>query len=348
MNVKKLKTGKITLNPTYHGWPTVAITESGELLAVCSGNREGHMCPYGRVFFYRSKDGGETWTGPEFLSQGPLDDRDAGICIAADGSILVNYFTSVATILEKWGKPHPWDVVARSISLETLRDEHGLWMRRSTDNGLTWSEKYRTAVNNPHGPVLLKSGRLFMPGKVHSYYPVDSAMMKPEMAASISDDNGKTWQIIGQIPPPPGHENANCHELHAAETENGDLIVQIRACRKGECITRTWQTESMDGGATWSEPHYICDGFPSFLQRTRNGNLLMTYGWRKEPFGVRAMFSADGGKTWSEELIIHDRGLNRDLGYPSTVEMPDGTFFTLWYEHNGMSAELNYCRWTVS
>ena len=74
----------------------------------------------------------------------------------------------------------------------------------------------------------------------------------------------------------------------------------------------------------------------------------MTYGWRKAPCGVRAMISNDNGRSWGEELIIRTDAFNRDVGYPSTVEMPDGTFFTLWYEHNGMSAELNYCRWTVS
>ena len=94
MNIQKIFSGTIDLNQTYHGWPTVAITKTGELLAVCSGNRVAHVCPFGRTFFYRSSDGGKTWTGPEVLSKGPLDDRDAGICIAADGSVLMNYFTS--------------------------------------------------------------------------------------------------------------------------------------------------------------------------------------------------------------------------------------------------------------
>ena len=46
----------------YNGWPTIAQTADGELLTVVSGGREGHVCPFGRVDFYRSKDGGKTWS----------------------------------------------------------------------------------------------------------------------------------------------------------------------------------------------------------------------------------------------------------------------------------------------
>ena len=345
MNLKINFSGMITNNPTYHGWPTVALTADGTLLAVCSGNRENHVCPYGRVFFYRSTDGGRNWTGPEFLSQGPLDDRDAGLCIAADGSILVNYFTSLCALYAKWEHDPAWDMIKRSITLDILEKEHGYWMRRSTDGGISWSEKYRTPVNNPHGPVLLKSGRLFMPGKDLDPATATEARMAPGMSATVSDDNGVTWQILSTIPAPAGHDSAKCHELHATEAADGTILVQIRDQNGPSPVT--WQTESANGGLTWSEPHSICEGFPTHLLTLKDGRLLMTYGWRKEPFGVRAMFSADGGKTWGEEWIIHDRGLNRDLGYPSTVEMPDGTFFTLWYENDGTVAHLNYSNWEL-
>jgi hypothetical protein len=31
-------------------------------------------------------------------------------------------------------------------------------------------------------------------------------------------------------------------------------------------------------------------------------------------------------------MIISGDGTNRDLGYPSTVELADGTLLTVWYE----------------
>ena len=80
----------------YHGWPTLAQGKSGELLLVCSGGREAHVCPFGRTDFMRSSDGGETWSFPRVVMDGPIDDRDAGVLETAKGSILITNFTSLA------------------------------------------------------------------------------------------------------------------------------------------------------------------------------------------------------------------------------------------------------------
>ena len=44
----------------------------------------------------RSIDGGKTWSQPETINNTPLDDRDAGILVLKDGTILVTWFTSLA------------------------------------------------------------------------------------------------------------------------------------------------------------------------------------------------------------------------------------------------------------
>src|SRR5437868_5955661 len=59
----------------YHGWPTLARRRNGQLLLVCSGGRESHVCPFGRVELMRSNDGGQTWTWPQVLLDSPIDDR---------------------------------------------------------------------------------------------------------------------------------------------------------------------------------------------------------------------------------------------------------------------------------
>ena len=89
--------------PLYHGWPTLARRTDGELLLAFSGGREAHVCPFGRVELMRSRDEGRTWGWPQVLSDGPIDDRDAGIVETPRGSILVTTFTSLAyvPILEK-------------------------------------------------------------------------------------------------------------------------------------------------------------------------------------------------------------------------------------------------------
>src|SRR5690349_15893176 len=72
----------------YHGWPTLGLDKQGNLLVVCSGGRETHVCPFGRVELIRSSDGGHTWSWPEVLMDTPIDDRDAGLCLTSAGSLL--------------------------------------------------------------------------------------------------------------------------------------------------------------------------------------------------------------------------------------------------------------------
>ena len=54
------------------------------------------FCPFGRVELMRSRDGGENWSFPRVVIDGPIDDRDAGVVETAAGSLLITTFTSVA------------------------------------------------------------------------------------------------------------------------------------------------------------------------------------------------------------------------------------------------------------
>jgi len=58
----------------------------------------------------------------------------------------------------------------------------------------------------------------------------------------------------------------------------------------------------------------------------------MSYGHRRKPYGNQARLSTDNGKSWSEPMLISADGTSGDLGYPSTVELADGTLLTVWYE----------------
>jgi len=71
---------------------------------------------------------------------------------------------------------------------------------------------------------------------------------------------------------------------------------------------------------------------PSHLLRLRDGRLVMTYGYRRSPFGNQARVSTDHGRTWGAPLTISADGASGDLGYPSTVELADGRLLTVWYE----------------
>lgn len=340
----------------YHGWSTVARRRNGELLVTCSGGREQHVCPFGRVELIRSHDDGQTWTWPEVLLDGPIDDRDSGILETAQGSLLVTTFTSLAyePILAKAEKLKPgqpgawpaerlqaWQAAHTRLSTEQRASDLGQWMIRSSD-GVTWSARYPSTVNSPHGPVQLADGRLLYAGK--ELWTGDR-----RVGVCESLDDGLSWRWLANIPVRPGDDPKNYHELHAVEAANLRLLVQIRNHNKANA-GETLQSESTDGGKTWSVPHSIgVWGLPSFLLRLKDGRLLMTYGHRRPPFGNQARLSDDYGRTWSEPMIISGDGAGGDLGYPSTVQLGDGSLLTVWYEamKGAPKAVLRQTRWSL-
>lgn len=348
-----LETSVIAGNGRYCGWPTLARRKNGELLLVCSGGREGHVCPFGRVELQRSQDQGASWSYPRVVMDGPIDDRDAGVLETARGSILITTFTSLAyePILEKarrersWAADRldRWQAAHQRVSADERHQALGVWMIRSTDGGVTFSRRSATQVNSPHGPVQLSDGRLLYAGK--ELWQGDH-----RIGVSVSKDDGETWSWLATIPTRDGDQHQDYHELHAVEAANGTLVVQIRN-HNSKHSRETLQSVSRDGGVTWSTPRSIgVWGLPSHLLRLADGRLLMTYGHRREPLGNQARVSEDHGENWSEPFVISDDGVSGDLGYPSTVELPNGDLLSVWYENMAASprAVLRQARWRLA
>ena len=362
--IKILDTRVISQQPEYYcGWPTVARRANGELWVTWSGGREAHVCPFGQVVSMTSHDDGKTWTYPRVLLDSATDDRDSGVVETAKGTLLVTTFTSLAyePLLAKqegmtelatggWkkGQMSPeqlarWKAAHARLSDAERKAELGQWLIRSTDGGKTWGTRIPTIVNSPHGPIQLRDGRLLYAGK--QLWTDDK-----KIGVCESTDDGATWKWLAEIPTRSGDQvPSGYHELHAIEAANGTLIVQIRNHNKANS-GETLQSESTDGGKTWSEPHSIgVWGLPSHLLKLRDGRLLMTYGHRRAPFGNQARLSNDNGKTWGEAMIISGDGPGGDLGYPSTVELADGTLLTVWYEamKGSPRAVLRQARWRL-
>ena len=333
----------------YHGWPTITRRRGGQLLVVCSGGREGHVCPFGRVEMMRSDDDGQTWGWPCVLMDSEIDDRDAGVMETNRGTLLVNSFTSLAYDTEenRWPKPEDkdrfrrWQAAHNRLTAEQRQKMVGVWMVRSTDEGVTWSGRYHTVVYSPHGPMQLADGRLLYAGKE----------LHGERRAGVceSTDDGQTWQWLARIPTRPGDDHNVYHELHAVETTDGTIVAQIRNYNKRN-NRETIQTESTDGGKTWSESHSIgVWGYPSHLLRLNDSRLLMTFGHRRTPYGNQARVSEDHGRTWSEPMIVSGDAVGADMGYPSTVQLDDGTLLTVWYEvmRGSPYAVLRQAKWNL-
>jgi Neuraminidase (sialidase) len=335
----------------YHGWPTITRRRNGQLVLVCSGGRDEHVCPFGRVEYMTSSDDGKTWSWPRVILDGPIDDRDAGVMETSKGTLLVTSFSSLAyeaTLVQAEKSPSSWPKarLVRWRSAHARADAAqrkqalGVWMIRSTDGGLTWSRRYDSIVNSPHGPIELSDKRLLYAGI--------RLWQGRRVGVCISVDDGLTWKWLAEIPTRGGDRHQDYHELHAVET-SGRIVVHIRNHNRTN-YRETLQCHSSDGGKTWSKPRSIgVWGLPSHLLKLRDGRLLMSYGHRRKPFGNLARLSEDGGATWSKPLTISDDGAGGDLGYPSTVQVADGSLVSVWYESmkGRAKAILRQARWRL-
>jgi sialidase-1 len=312
----------------YIGWPTITKTKSNELLVVFSGNRDAHVCPFGITQMIRSKDNGKSWSEPETINNTPLDDRDAGILETKQGTLLVSWFTSLAFDTPDFYKEKPeWKRHGEKISTEIKQQWIGNWTRRSTNGGKSWEEPVKQIVSAPHGPIELADGRLIYvgTGKINDLYGI---------GVEESTDDGQSWKLISTIEIPKDKSINDFSEPHVVETSDGKLVTMIRYEPTDQSEWYLHQSESYDGGKSWTRARKTTIwGYPAHLLRLKNDWLLAVYGVRRKPYGERACISKDGGKSWDiANEVIFSESSNGDQGYPSSVQLDDGSILTVYYQ----------------
>lgn len=341
----------------YQGWPTVCRDKNGVLYAVCSGHRVGHVCPFGKNYLYKSYDEGETWSEPVIVNDTFLDDRDAGIVASDSGEMILSWFNhplAFYTDCFKNKNERDPDFYAYSLidgMLETCNNLppekfcHGSFIRRSTDGGVNWSEAEIVPVTAPHGPIYLKSGELFYLGKeFHSGY-----LDKGEIYACKYLDG--EWKAVGKINLPSHLTEHQVHEPSVLELENGELLGALRVHDGiNEENFTMYLCRSVDGGKSWSTPQPTgISGSPPHLMLHSSGAIILSYARRADNYSERAVISRDGGKTFGEEIILRTSKTD-DIGYPSTVELSDGTLLTAYYHYldEDNFASILGTKWKIS
>ena len=326
----------------YAGWPTLTRLRNGELRVVYSGGREAHICPWGKVRMIRSVDGGETWSKPETIYDCAIDDRDAALLELKDGTLLVFWFTDVDFGDPKYVPGERYQKYWNTLDKTAVRQMLGSFCIRSTDGGKTWSNPVRLPAMTPHGPTLLRDGRILMVG-MQSRYTRGHLTNDPEeksepshkkIVVCESKDGGLTWQTVTHISPDDWNR-WTIAEPTVHEAKDGTLCAYFRY-HKG--LAHLLLSESKDGGRTWSQlKETNVDGYPPHILRLRDGRTLLTYARRKKgSMGVFAAIGMDDGRTWdvANELVLL-RDDNPDLGYATTAELDDGTLLTVFYRHPG-------------
>jgi len=147
-------------------------------------------------------------------------------------------------------------------------------------------------------------------------------------------DGGVSWKFLAFVgPEPPGF-----YIMPSTVRLSPERLVMTTRRREGPGEPHhrwidTWQ--SRDNGAHWrflnDAVADVGEGNPPSMIQLSDRRLCLTYGLRKAPFEVHAKFSSDDGRTWSEPFVLQTGAGGRDLGYPRTLQRPDGTIVTVYY-----------------
>ena len=154
-------------------------------------------------------------------------------------------------------------------------------------------------------------------------------------------DGGKTWDFVGWIGPEPKGFGIMPATVRLGPDELYTVV------RRRE-MRRRWLAayRSMDNGATWTaeaDPVESCgEGNPASLIKLRDGRLCLVYGYRAEPYSIRAKLSGDNGRTWSGDIVLRDDGAGRDIGYTRSVQRPDGKVVSVYYFHDAATGPERY------
>lgn len=291
----------------------------------------------------RSLDGGETWTVEYPNEKGDLIPEGPGL----HGTELPG--VEIPEWKEFDGRidfTHP----NFAFTLR-MRDHHAGPSRfyYSYDRGRTWSEPFR--FPNLGTPGIAARTDYHVLGKYHCRVFLTAAKPDGEEGRPLvaeTKDGGKTWELVSFIGPEPDGFSIMPAALQVGEKE---WIVTLRR-REGP---ERWmdQYRSLDDCRTWTyERRAVEDlaiGNPPSLVKLEDGRLCLTYGYRGEPYSIRAKLSDDKGHTWSDEIMLRDDGLSRDVGYVRSVQRPDGKVVAVYYfcdVHRGPERYIAATIWT--
>ena len=323
IKIKNLSVGVVISRPKQmYAWPGIVKLSENEIL-VAASERCYHCCPFGREVIVRSLDGGESWSLPQEVHNSELDDRDANLAVTPDGTLILGWFTSTAF------EGH-WKERASRITDKMRNDLIGSWMRVSKDKGHNWEESLRMPVGAHISPVAISDGSIITIG--------EEPRNEAALAVYKSQDLGQSWNKAGKIPcqrlwyEESKSKRLMINENHILEISPGRLIAMFRSDPVGDGYL--YQSASEDYGKHWSNPQKTnIWGYPPQLLKLHNGVIMCSYGYRREPYSIRAVFSYDEGKTWDTDNIatLYEWEDEPDMGYPSSVELSPGKIMTVFY-----------------
>ncbi len=347
--LKKIKDIIIYKDASYYSaFPSIVQRQDGELLcafrrapdrkALWGAPGYTHTDTNSYLVLVRSRDNGETWTKePELIFAHPLGgSQDPCMVQLRDGSIVCTSYG--------------WAQVPEQ-GFEKLKDanHHGAYhflggyVLRSDDGGKTWKGPFvpipipgNQSIDALGRPVPAFNRGAMCQGKDgRLYWAVagrDGGSGPTQVHLMISSDRGETWSYSCPIAK---DAKVLFNETSLIETKKGDLVAFMRTANIDDhlCYAR-----STDGGKSfekWQDGGF--KGHPFHAIHLKDGRILLVYGYRHEPFGIRArILDADcTNVATAPEFVLRTDGGNVDIGYPWAVQLPDGRVLVTYYFNIG-------------
>ena len=331
---------------TYAAFPSIVSCPDGELLVAfrrAPDRRKyfapgcAHCDPNSTLVLVRSRDLGRTWSEePELIYAHPFGgSQDPCMVGLDDGSLLVTSYAWM--LLPEEGVAHITSEKKIQVYGWTFTFLGG-YLMRSGDRGRTWEgpilppQIEDQATSFPGIPIPpMNRGAMVQGGDGNLYWIVARSPQKQPSPTAldlmISRDRGLTWEHAGPVA---SDDTVTFNETSLIETLNGDLVAFVRTENFDDhgVVVR-----SRDHGKTW-EPWQDMGviGHPYHALPLPDGRVYLLYGYRHEPYGIRARILDPECTDFSgEEIVLRDDGGTRDLGYPWSCLTADGRILSVYY-----------------
>ena len=345
--VRKLRDLVIYQEPKYYAaFPSIIRRPDGELVVAfrrapsriaLTEKKETHTDPNSFLVMVRSRDGGETWTkSPELIYAHALGgSQDPCLLQLRDGTLLCATYG--------WAFLKPEAVANLKKPVFQLGPGVlflGGYLVRSSDGGKSWEgpiypPHIEPEINfDPYGNPLpaYNRGALFEGASGKIFWVVAAndtpGTRKTSNHLLISSDRGTTWSYSAPVAV---DQKVTFNEASVYETPKGDLVAFLRTANFEDqaCIAR-----STDGGKTfqpWQGMGF--KGHPLQALRLRDQRVLVVYGYRHPPFGIRArVLNAECTDfSTAPEIVLRDDGGTTDLGYPWSVVLDEKRVLVVYY-----------------